>query len=36
MVVSAAHEPVNFDAVLQPSSQHYTISKARRAAAPGA
>lgn len=36
MVVSAAHEPVNFDAVLQPSSQHYTISKARRQAAPGA
>lgn len=36
MVVSAAHEPVNFDAVLQPSSQHYTISKARRAAVPGA
>jgi type VI secretion system protein ImpF len=36
MVVSAAHEPVNFDAVLQPSSQHYTISKARRPAAPGA
>ncbi len=36
MVVSAAHEPVNFDAVLQPSSLHYTISKARRAASPGA
>ena len=36
MVVSTAHEPVNFDAVLQPSSQHYTISKARRQAAPGA
>jgi type VI secretion system protein ImpF len=36
MVVSAAHEPVNFDAVLQPSSQHYTISKARRPAVPGA
>ena len=36
MVVSSAHEPVNFDAVLQPSSQHYTISKARRQAAPGA
>ncbi|MBW8899622.1 MAG: type VI secretion system baseplate subunit TssE [Massilia sp.] len=36
MVVSTAHEPVNFDAVLQPSSQHYTISKARRPAAPGA
>jgi len=36
MVVSTAHEPVNFDAVLQPSSQHYTISKARRQAVPGA
>jgi len=36
MVVSAAHEPVNFDAVLQPSSLHYTISKARRPASPGA
>jgi len=36
MVVSTAHEPVNFDAVLQPSSQQYTISKARRQAAPGA
>jgi len=35
LVVSAAHEPVNFDAVLQPSSLQYTISKARRAAQPG-
>lgn len=35
LVVSSAHEPVNFDAVLQPSSLHYTISKARRAAPPG-
>ena len=31
LVVNSAHEPVNFDAVLQPSSLHYTISKARRA-----
>lgn len=36
LVVSSEHEPVNFDAVLQPSSLHYTISKARRAPAPGA
>ena len=36
LVVSEASEPVNFDAVLQPSSLHYTISKARRVAAPGA
>jgi type VI secretion system protein ImpF len=36
LVVSSAHEPVNFDAVLQPSSLHYTISKARRPAPPGA
>lgn len=36
LVVSSAHEPVNFDAVLQPSSLHYTISKARRVAQPGA
>ncbi|MES2265086.1 MAG: type VI secretion system baseplate subunit TssE [Pseudomonadota bacterium] len=36
LVVSTAQEPVNFDAVLQPSSLHYTISKARRAAQPGA
>eukprot|EP01032_Pedospumella_encystans_P028399 gene28399-32077_t len=32
LVASATQEPVNFDAVLQPSSLHYTISKARRAA----
>ncbi len=32
LVVHAAQEPVNFDAVLQPSSQHYTISRGRRAA----
>lgn len=30
LVVHPAHEPVNFDAVLQPSSLHYTINKARR------
>ena len=36
MVVSTSQEPVNFDAVLQPSSLHYTISKARRAASSGA
>jgi type VI secretion system protein ImpF len=35
LVVSSAHEPVNFDAVLQPSSLHYTISKARRLAQTG-
>lgn len=35
LVVSTAHEPVNFDAVLQPSSLHYTISKARRLAQAG-
>jgi type VI secretion system protein ImpF len=35
LVVNSAQEAVNFDAVLQPSSLHYTISKARRAA-PGA
>ncbi len=34
LVVHSAQEPVNFDAILQPSSLHYTISKARRA--PGA
>jgi type VI secretion system protein ImpF len=32
LVVHAAQEPVNFDAVLQPASQHYTISRGRRAA----
>ncbi|NHZ99007.1 type VI secretion system baseplate subunit TssE [Massilia sp. CCM 8734] len=31
LVVSSSQEPVNFDAILQPSSLHYTISKARRA-----
>ena len=36
LVVRASQEPVNFDAVLQPSSLHYTISKARRAALVGA
>jgi type VI secretion system protein ImpF len=36
LVVSTAQEPVNFDAVLQPSSLQYTISKARRVAQPGA
>jgi type VI secretion system protein ImpF len=35
LVLNAAQEPVNFDAVLQPSSLHYSISKARRAASPG-
>ena len=30
LVLNTAQEPVNFDAVLQPSSQHYTISKAGR------
>lgn len=32
LVVHPAHEPVSFDAVLQPSSQHYSISRARRKA----
>lgn len=32
LVVNSAQEAVNFDAVLQPSSLHYTISKARRVA----
>ena len=36
LVVSSSQEAVNFDAVLQPSSLHYTISKARRAASAGA
>ena len=36
LVVSSSREPVNFDAVLQPSSLHYTISKARRSLPPGA
>lgn len=36
LIVNASQEPVNFDAVLQPSSLHYTISKARRIASAGA
>ncbi|PWF41019.1 type VI secretion system baseplate subunit TssE [Massilia glaciei] len=36
LVVNAASESVNFDAILQPSSLHYTISKARRTASKGA
>ncbi|MTW01491.1 type VI secretion system baseplate subunit TssE [Pseudoduganella ginsengisoli] len=36
LVASSQQEPVNFDAVLQPSSQHYTISKGRRPALAGA
>ena len=36
LVVHAAHEPVSFDAILQPSSLHYTISKGRRMAPTGA
>jgi type VI secretion system protein ImpF len=36
LVVHSAQEAVNFDAVLQPSSLHYSISKARRPARPGA
>ncbi|MES2742013.1 MAG: type VI secretion system baseplate subunit TssE [Pseudomonadota bacterium] len=36
LVVSSAQEPVNFDAILQPSSLHYSISKARRVAPSGA
>ncbi len=36
LVVSTAEEPVNFDAILQPSSLHYSISKARRVAQSGA
>ena len=36
LVVSQSQEPVNFDAILQPSSLHYTISKARRLASGGA
>ncbi len=35
MVVSSSQEPVNFDAQLQPSTLHYSISKARRAAQAG-
>lgn len=36
LVVSSSQESVNFDAVLQPSTLHYSISKARRAAPAGA
>jgi type VI secretion system protein ImpF len=36
LVASTSQEPVNFDAVLQPSSLHYSISKAGRAANAGA
>lgn len=36
LVVSSAQEPVNFDAILQPSSLHYSISKVRRADSRGA
>ncbi|OON62793.1 type VI secretion protein [Massilia sp. KIM] len=36
LVVHAAQEPVNFDAILQPASQHYTISRARRSHLAGA
>lgn len=35
LVVSSSQEPVNFDAVLQPSTLHYSISKAGRAASAG-
>ena len=35
LVVSQTQEPVNFDAVLQPSTLHYTISKARRLTSAG-
>jgi len=33
-VASASQEPVNFDAVLQPSTLQYSISKTGRAAPP--
>jgi type VI secretion system protein ImpF len=36
LVVSSSQEPVNFDALLQPSTLQYSISKARHAAAAGA
>lgn len=36
LVASASEEPVQFDAVLHPSTLHYSISKAARAAAEGA
>jgi type VI secretion system protein ImpF len=35
LVVSTSQEPVNFDAHLQPSTLHYSISKARHAAPAG-
>lgn len=35
LMLNSVQEPVNFDAVLQPSSWHYTISRARRAPQPG-
>ncbi|MFZ6674168.1 type VI secretion system baseplate subunit TssE [Undibacterium sp. Xuan67W] len=35
LVVDLAREPVNFDAVLQPSTLHYSISKTRRMARTG-
>ena len=35
MVVSTSQEPVSFDAQLQPSTLHYSINKARRAAPVG-
>ena len=35
LVVYPAQEPVSFDAVLQPSSLHYSISKGRRATRSG-
>lgn len=34
LVVHAAKEPVSFDAVLQPTSQQYTISRGRRTVQP--
>jgi type VI secretion system protein ImpF len=36
LVASTSHEPVHFDAVLHPSTLHYSISKAGRAAGEGA
>ncbi|RJG09476.1 type VI secretion system baseplate subunit TssE [Massilia cavernae] len=36
LVASSSQEAVNFDAVLQPSTLHYSISKARRTAPAGA
>jgi type VI secretion system protein ImpF len=36
LVGSASEEPVNFDAILQPSTLSYSISKAGRAAPAGA